>query len=193
MRVKMDKKQIYLGLVREWSERMNLVAKSTLADLESRHWDDSAQLAEFIEGDPFIIDLGSGAGFPGVVLAILGFRVICVESIAKKANFLIEVKNRLGLDNLTVWNDRIENKMPEIQRTARREGSLGRAIIFTARAFASLDKILSLTKSVKNAEYLLLKGRTVEDEIAQARRKFRFDYKLTPSKFGDGFVVEIRS
>ena len=189
----MDKKQIYLGLVREWSERMNLVAKSTLADLESRHWDDSAQLAEFIEGDPFIIDLGSGAGFPGVVLAILGFRVICVESIAKKANFLIEVKNRLGLDNLTVWNDRIENKMPEIQRTARREGSLGRAIIFTARAFASLDKILSLTKSVKNAEYLLLKGRTVEDEIAQARRKFRFDYKLTPSKFGDGFVVEIRS
>ena len=74
----------YENLLREWSQKMNLVAPSTLTDIQTRHIQDSAQLAKFIPKDMNIIDLGSGAGFPGVVLAIMGWNVVCIESITKK-------------------------------------------------------------------------------------------------------------
>ena len=73
----------YANLLREWSGRMNLVAPSTLNDIENRHFADSAQLADVLPSGVNIIDLGSGAGFPGVVLAILGWNVTCIESIGK--------------------------------------------------------------------------------------------------------------
>ena len=77
----------YANLLRDWSGRMNLVAPSTLNDIENRHFADSAQLADVLPSGVKVIDLGSGAGFPGVVLAILGWRVTCVESIGKKVSF----------------------------------------------------------------------------------------------------------
>ncbi|MDR0319388.1 MAG: 16S rRNA (guanine(527)-N(7))-methyltransferase RsmG [Rickettsiales bacterium] len=181
----MNKKELYLKMVREASARMNLVAKSTLPDLENRHWADSAQLAAYIGADSLVMDLGSGAGFPAVILAILGYKVVAIESIGKKAAFLSEVKSRLELDNLTVWNDRIENKMKEIQGKNN--------IVFVARAFASLDKILDLTGRVPGARWVLLKGRTAEDEIKAAKKRFSFDYKTTKSSSGDGFVLEINT
>ena len=79
--------QTYATLLREWSKKMNLVAPSTLADLESRHFADSAQLADILPRDVKIADMGSGAGFPGVVLAILGWDVTCIESIGKRRHF----------------------------------------------------------------------------------------------------------
>ena len=82
-----DKFELYAQTLREWSEKMNLVAPSTLADIQTRHFADSAQLANVLPGDASIIDLGSGAGFPGVVLAILGYNVTCIESIGKKVAF----------------------------------------------------------------------------------------------------------
>ena len=81
---------------------------STLTDIQNRHINDSAQLAEYIPKDVTVIDLGSGAGFPGVVLAVLGWNVICIESITKKTKFLNELKKELDLPNLTIINDRIE-------------------------------------------------------------------------------------
>lgn len=92
----------YAALLTEWSGRMNLVAPSTLTDIETRHFADSAQLADILPTDVRIVDLGSGAGFPGVVLAILGWNVTCIESIGKKTAFLTAVKDDLGLPNLTV-------------------------------------------------------------------------------------------
>ncbi|MBO5696254.1 MAG: class I SAM-dependent methyltransferase, partial [Alphaproteobacteria bacterium] len=71
-KVKFDK---YANLLRQWSQRMNLVAPSTLGDIETRHIADSAQLADILPKDVEIADLGSGAGFPGIVLAILGWKV----------------------------------------------------------------------------------------------------------------------
>ena len=67
--------ELYEKLLREWSEKMNLVAPSTLGDIKNRHFADSAQLADVLPKDVNIIDLGSGAGFPGVVLAIMGWNV----------------------------------------------------------------------------------------------------------------------
>lgn len=175
----------YEKLLKDWSTRMNLVAPSTLSDIQKRHIQDSAQLADFIPKNVKIIDLGSGAGFPGVVLAILGWKVICIESIRKKANFLSVLKSELDLPNLTIVNDRIENIL---SKTPVNAGDF----IFTARAFAPLIKILDYTAKTK-CRLFLLKGREIESEIMTAKTKYKFDYEPYPSKTGDGYILYIKS
>ena len=92
----------YENMLREWSGRMNLVAPSTLNDIKTRHIADSAQLADVLPHDVHVIDLGSGAGFPAVVLAILGWNVTCIESIGKKVAFLSAVKEKLKEKNIPI-------------------------------------------------------------------------------------------
>ena len=170
-------------MLRDWSKRMNLVAPSTLADIETRHFADSAQLANVLPRDVDVVDLGSGAGFPGVVLAILGWRVTCIESIGKKVAFLNAVREELGLENLTIYHGRVEDFVKKMPKNAGN-------IVFTARAFAPLTRIFDYVWST-GCRLFLLKGREIESEIADARRKYRFDYELTPSKTGDGFIIKI--
>lgn len=180
-----EKFQKYADLLREWSAKMNLVAPSTLNDIENRHFKDSEQLASFLPQNTPIIDLGSGAGFPGVVLAILGWNVTCVESIGKKANFLNTLKQELVLPNLTVFNGRVE----EVVKNIKKDGNVH---IFTARAFAPLVKIMDYVRPVKSRLFLL-KGREIENEVQIAKQKYRFEYKLTPSKTGDGFIIQVEN
>ncbi|MBR5904694.1 MAG: class I SAM-dependent methyltransferase, partial [Alphaproteobacteria bacterium] len=144
---------------------------------------DSLQLTDFIPKNVNIIDLGSGAGFPGVVLAIMGWNVICVESITKKTNFLSALKQELDLPNLTIINDRIENFL---SKKPVKAGDF----IFTARAFAPLIKIFDYTHKT-NCRLFLLKGRKIEEEISIAKTKYKFNYELHESKTGDGFIVII--
>lgn len=179
-----DKFEIYKNLLREWSGRMNLVAPSTLSDIDNRHIADSAQLAEYLPADCDVIDLGSGAGFPGVVLAILGWRVTCIESIGKKVSFLTEVKNQLHLDNLTIYHGRVENYVAGLD--------LSKKYIFTARAFAPLVRILDYVYKTR-CELFLLKGSHIKEEINAAKRKYNFDFKLYPSKTGDGFIINVKN
>lgn len=174
----------YMEMLREWNGRMNLVAPSTLSDIRGRHIDDSVQLAEFIPAGSMIVDLGSGAGFPAVVLAILGYTVTATESIGKKAGFLNAVGSELGLDNLAVYHGRIEDFVAENRKKA------GFNPVFTARAFASLLKIFDMTYPIKG-RYFLLKGRRTAEEVTEAQTKYKFDYKTTPSRTGDGFILEI--
>ena len=183
----MDNKEKFIkyeNLLKEWSTKMNLVASSTLSDIQNRHIADSAQLADFIPKNTKIIDLGSGAGFPGVVLAILGCKVICIESIGKKTNFLTTLKQELDLPNLTIINDRIENFL---SKTPVKAGDF----IFTARAFAPLIKILDYTAKTK-CRLFLLKGREIESEINTTKKKYKFDYELYRSKTGDGYITIIK-
>ncbi len=175
----------YAQILRQWSEKMNLVAPSTLADIENRHFADSAQLGDLLPRDANIIDLGSGAGFPGAVLAILGWNVTCIESIGKKTAFLNEVKNQLNLDNMTIFHGRVEDF---IKKTPVNAGQT----IFTARAFAPLIKILDYVAKTK-CRLFLLKGREIETEIATAKTKYKFDYELVPSKTGDGYIIIIKN
>ncbi len=179
-----DKFNKYAEMLREWSKRMNLVAPSTLADIETRHFADSAQLADVLPKDVDIIDLGSGAGFPGVVLAILGWNVTCIESIGKKASFLNALKDELKLNNLTIYHGRVEDFVKQMPTDSSN-------FVFTARAFAPLVKILDYTKS-KNCRLFLLKGREIESEITTAKQKHKFKYELIPSKTGDGFIIIIK-
>ena len=174
----------YAQMLREWSTRMNLVAPSTLSDIETRHIADSAQLADILPRDVEIIDLGSGAGFPGIVLAILGWRVTCIESIGKKVAFLSAVKEELGLDNLTIYHGRVEEFVRHLPAKSDN-------FVFTARAFASLTKIMDYVAHTKYRLFLL-KGREIPAEIADAKRKYKFEYDLTPSKTGDGYIISVR-
>lgn len=182
--MKIEEKFIeYENLLKIWSTKTNLVAPSTLTDIQNRHIKDSAQLAKYIPKDVRIIDLGSGAGFPGVVLAILGWDVICIESIGKKTKFLFELKEKLNLPNLTIVNDRIENFLSKTPVNAE-------DFIFTARAFAPLIKIFDYTHKT-NCRLFLLKGREIETEITTAKSRYKFDYKLYKSETGDGHIVNI--
>ncbi len=179
-----EKFDLYARLLREWSQKMNLVAPSTLGDIETRHFADSAQLADVLPKGADVIDMGSGAGFPAVVLAILGWRVTCVESIGKKVAFLTELKNKLDLPNLTIFHGRLEDF---ISKTPANAGE----IIFTARAFASLSKILDYVGKT-NYRLFLLKGRQIEQEISDAKRRYKFTYELIPSRTGDGFIAIVQ-
>lgn len=173
----------YAEMLRDWSSRMNLVAPSTLADIETRHFADSAQLADVLPPDVHVVDLGSGAGFPGVVLAILGWPVVCIESIGKKVAFLTAVRDELKLDNLTIYHGRVENYIAALPRDEK--------IVFTARAFAPLVKILDYVAKTGHRLFLL-KGREIPAEISAAKQKYKFDYELIPSKTGDGFIIIIQ-
>ena len=180
--MKIEEKFIkYENLLKDWSTKMNLVAPSTLSDIQTRHIKDSAQLAKYLPKDVNIIDLGSGAGFPGVVLAIMGWNVTCIESIGKKTRFLETLKQELDLPNLTIINDRIENFLSKTPVKADK-------FVFTARAFAPLIKILDYTHKTK-CRLFLLKGREIESEINTAKTKYKFDYKLYKSETGDGFII----
>ena len=173
----------YAEILRDWSHRINLVAPSTLSDIETRHFADSAQLADVLPKNVKIIDMGSGAGFPGVVLAILGWNVTCIESIGKKVSFLDTLKNELDLKNLTIYHGRVEDFIRQMPANLS-------DFVFTARAFAPLIKILDYV-TIKNSRLFLLKGREIESEILVAKQKHKFKYKLVPSKTGDGFIIII--
>ena len=175
--------ELYANMLREWSERMNLVAPSTLNDIENRHIADSAQLADVLPKKVNIIDLGSGAGFPGIVLAIMGWNVVCIESIGKKVSFLNAVKTELNLTNLTIYHGRVEDYVRHLPAKSDK-------FVFTARAFASLVKIMDYVAKTKYRLFLL-KGREIAGEIDVAKTKYKFNYELTPSKTGDGFIISV--
>ena len=179
-KVKFDR---YAAMLREWSGRMNLVAPSTLNDINTRHIADSAQLADVLPRTVNIIDMGSGAGFPGVVLAILGWHVTCIESVGKKVSFLSAVRDELKLTNLEIYHGRVEDFIRHLPANSAN-------FVFTARAFAPLVKILDYVRTT-NYRLFLLKGREIESEVSTAKQKHKFKYELIPSKTGDGFIIII--
>jgi 16S rRNA (guanine527-N7)-methyltransferase len=111
--------KLYASLLADWNQRHNLVSKASLDDLWRRHFLDSAQLITLIpETAASLIDLGSGAGFPGLVLAEMlrerpDFRAVLYESTGKKADFLRTVAERLTLANLVVKQARLESAPSE--------------------------------------------------------------------------------
>ena len=180
-----EKFEVYEQLLLDWSQKINLVAPSTLGDIKNRHIADSAQLADVIPVGTKIVDLGSGAGFPGVVLAVLDYDVTCIESIGKKTDFLNAVKKELKLDNLIIYHGRVEDFL-------REKAGKSRDFVFTARAFAPLVKILDYVRGQKSRLFLL-KGREIEAEILTAKQKHKFNYNLIPSKTGDGFIIVLQT
>jgi 16S rRNA (guanine527-N7)-methyltransferase len=155
----------FAELVTKWSNKINLVSKHDLPHLWERHIQDSLALVPYIPaGTNAAIDLGSGAGFPGLVLAIeTGIAFTLIESDSRKAAFLMEAARELAAP-LKVLNARIE--------TAKTTP----APLVTARALAPLDKLLGLAVPHLAAEGICLfpKGRKVEEELKAAALLWRY-------------------
>ena len=180
-----DKFQLYLTLLEKWQRRINLVSNSTLADAWQRHILDSGQLAAYYPPQTRqILDVGSGAGFPGLVLAIMGgVTVDLVESNQRKAVFLSTVIRELGLP-AKVHNQRIE-QMPNL-----------RPDVITARALAPVPKLLNLIETQMSAECvcLFLKGASVEDELTNLQSYSTMVATTHPSLSGStGVVLELKN
>ena len=180
-----EKFRAYLTLLEKWQRRINLVSKSTLADAWQRHILDSGQLAAYYPPQTRqILDVGSGAGFPGLVLAIMGgVTVDLVESDQRKAVFLSTVIRELGLP-ANVHNQRIE-VMPNL-----------RPDVITARALAPVPKLLNLIETQMSTECvcLFLKGESVKDELTNLQSYSTMVATTHPSLSGaTGVVLELKN
>lgn len=163
----------YVALLLKWNARINLIDRKTESDIWSRHIADSVQLIDQIPSSvSTIIDYGSGAGLPGLVIAICrpDLSVTCVERDQRKAIFLQEAKREGKLDNLIVRNDDV----------AVIEGAFD---MVTARAFTNLTELLRLAVHHlhENTICLFPKGKTHATEIEEARRTWSFDLSDVPS------------
>jgi 16S rRNA (guanine527-N7)-methyltransferase len=169
--------EVYAGLLLEWSGRVNLVGRSTLADLWRRHFLDSAQLLPLIPSDATnLVDLGSGAGFPGLVLAILGvLRVELIEADRRKASFLREAARICGVE-VTLRACRIEAVAPHA------------VDVVTARACAPINRLLPLAERFigPGTTCLFLKGAQAEEELTAARKAWTMTVSRHPSRSDPG-------
>jgi 16S rRNA (guanine527-N7)-methyltransferase len=163
--------------VRRWTPAVNLVSRGSLADLWDRHIEDSAQIFRACPPDARLwLDLGSGGGFPGLVIAILarelhpGLRMVLVESDQRKAVFLRQTAQKLGLE-VTVLAQRIESLPPQ------------GADVVSARALAALKDLLDLAiPHMKPGGIALFpKGARYAEEVAEARSFWRLDLESHPS------------
>ena len=172
------------------SQHTNLIARSTIPNVWTRHVADSLQLLPLAPDAKTWIDLGSGAGFPGIVIACAladraGAKVHLVESIGKKAAFLRDVVNDLQLPAV-VHAVRIEDFGKNFR---------GSADVVCARALAPLDDLLKLAEPFlkTGAQGLFPKGQDVEGELTKASKCWKIDAELVPSKTSpEGRIVLVR-
>ena len=175
----------YADVLADWNARHNLVAQSTLPDLWRRHFWDSAQLAPLIPDTArTLADLGSGAGFPGLVLAMMrpGLVVALHEATTKKCAFLQTAADRVGL-KVQIQNARLED-LP------RRPFD-----IITARALAPLPQLLDYAQNFTgpNSVCLFLKGQNVGAELTQAHKYWNIKVSQIPSQTDpSGVIVVVR-
>ncbi|HEX8446762.1 MAG TPA: 16S rRNA (guanine(527)-N(7))-methyltransferase RsmG [Sphingomonas sp.] len=178
-----ERLQRYAALVRSEALNQNLVSASSLEHFETRHLDDSAQLLDHAPGGRWL-DIGSGAGLPGIVLAILGAHVRLVESRRLRSDFLAAVIQDLDLgDRATLHAGRIET-MPT-ERFDR----------ITARAYAPLPKLFATAVRFSAADtvWVLPKGRTAITELADARATWQGRFNLVPSRTDADAAIIIAS
>jgi 16S rRNA (guanine527-N7)-methyltransferase len=175
----LDRLKLYVALLEQWQPRINLVAGTTLPDVWHRHIADSAQLVDFAPEARTWLDLGSGAGFPGLVIAIMthggaGPRVSLIESDRRKSAFLAEVARQTGIS--------VEIHTARIEQIATQR-ILSSVDVVSARALAPLVRLIPLSLPFFGDATLGLfpKGRDAESEVAQARVNWAFDVEMTPS------------
>lgn len=168
--IKLEDKQIeefynYMNLLLEWNERINLTAITEPIEVILKHFVDSATIIKYIEDNKKIVDVGTGAGFPGIPLNIINSKAsyTLVDSLNKRINFLNEVINSLQLNNINTIHSRIE----DFGRNNKE-----RFDIATSRAVASLNILLEyLLPLVKiGGICICMKGSNVKEEIENASK-----------------------
>jgi 16S rRNA (guanine527-N7)-methyltransferase len=173
----LDRLKLFVTLLEDWNARHNLVSAASLQDVWRRHILDSAQLWDLIPaGASNMVDLGAGAGFPGLIVAMHlqgrpGFRAVLYESIRKKCDFLAAAAERLGVA-VEIRNSRIEQSRAEPFE------------IVTARACAPLPRLLLYAHPFQGSSTtnLFLKGQSVGAELTEAHKIWNMRVQERPSR-----------
>lgn len=186
----LERLEIYLDELRKWQPTINLVSGGEIKDLWVRHVEDSIQLSALInKNQSHYVDLGSGGGFPGIIIALFGAdsgrikRATLIESDARKCAFLREASRKLDLP-INVLTMRAENTSPQ------------NASVITARALASLDKLMAYAYRhlSKDGTAFFPKGATYHDEIKEAEKKWHFSVNPIRSRTNPAAaILEIKS
>ena len=182
-----EKLNKYKDFLLSSNKLLNLIGKNTENDIFSRHFIDSAQIYDLIEDKSEIIDLGSGAGFPGVIIKILmnnskiDGNIILIEKSPKKCKFLQNLSDKLGLD-LRIVNLRVENfKFNKISTVVSR--AFKKTVDTIDILFKNNDKIRTI---------ILIKGKTYQHELEDAKKKYTFDLEKFRSITSDeSYILKI--
>lgn len=168
-----DRLDAYVDLLKLRSAEQNLIAASTMEMIWERHILDSAQLLPLAPAEGLWLDMGSGAGLPGLVIAALSSRpMLLIEPRAKRCQFLAEAASILGVENrLTIVQSRVETATP------------ADAAVISARAVAPLADLfgMGLRHAVATTKWLLPKGRNAASEVAVAETSWQARIALVPS------------
>lgn len=147
----------YIGLLQKWSKVYNLTAVRDPLEMVTLHLLDSLSVLPYVQAKS-LLDVGSGGGLPGIVLAIClpQLKVTTIDAVQKKVIFMRQVKGELGLDNLEVVHARVESYRPAEKFDA-----------IISRAFSELGLFISLTKHLikENGQWLAMKGQVLQDEL----------------------------
>ncbi|MCF8462370.1 MAG: 16S rRNA (guanine(527)-N(7))-methyltransferase RsmG [Rickettsiaceae bacterium] len=173
--------QEYLQILLKWNERTNLISKNEIPNIWERHIINCAQLCDFIKKDQKILDVGSGNGLPGIILAILtNNNVVLVENQKRRVDFLQHVIDELHLDKVSI-----------VYKDVRKLNL--QTDILVARAFKSLENLFAYCqKIIVSDKMLLLKGNKLDEEIVYSKNNWNFNYIKHASKFSDNsYIVEI--
>ena len=182
-----DKLKIYKDFLILSNKKLNLIGKTTENSIYYRHFLDSAQIYNIINKKLNIVDLGSGAGFPGLIIKLLmedekiEGKVILIEKSNKKSNFLLNISNLLNL-KIKIYGKKLENYNFKNQSSV------------VSRAFKSTLSTLDLLfKNIsKIEEIVLLKGKTYQQEIDEAKKKYTFNIEKFKSITSDeSYIIKI--
>lgn len=186
-----SKLEIYAALIGKWQSKINLIGPSTLADLWTRHFEDSYQLAELAGRWTEWVDLGSGGGFPGLVIAMTkasAGRVHLIESDKRKVAFLREVSRETGTD-VDIHVGRIESILPKLCEQSDFD-------VISARALAPLPLLVEYARPalVKGATGFFLKGRGLSAELTDLPVNNSLDIQIVASRTEPGgSIVVVRA
>ena len=179
--------KVYAELLEKWQKKINLVGSNTIADLWNRHMLDSAQLFPLLpRPDCTVLDFGSGAGFPGLVLAILGGpQVTMVESDGRKCAFLAEAVRKTEAGPLVrLQNCRIE------------DSPSGPVDVVISRGLASLEKLLVFAEPFlrKDSTCLFLKGKKADEELTQTEKNWKMKVtKIQSQSDPSGTILKLEN
>lgn len=174
---------IYVDLLQKWNKKINLIGRSTEESIWQRHVLDAQQLLDLIpEDSKTLLDIGSGAGIPGFLIALARpeIKVTLVDSDQKKCAFLSEAKRVTSCNNVEIMCSRIESLA-------------GSWDVVTARALAELQQLLRWSQEFSHPKTcgIWLKGKDWKAELEDAKKQFLFDFSTTPSKTNAEAVIII--
>lgn len=165
--VSAEKFAVYMELLREWNEKINLTAITDEEGILVKHFFDSCSISEFVDNNSKIIDVGTGAGFPGLPLKIVNdtLNLTLVDSLNKRIKFLNEVKNKLGLKNVETVHGRAEDVGIDNKYREKYDFVVSRAV---AELRILVEYLLPLVKV--GGKVIAMKGPNIDEEVENAKK-----------------------